>query len=109
VGRCAATFPRSPTKPPVSQPTLVDHRDGTAEVCRRPRVVKPAIIVRTQAERRGLIQAHISLIEYILVQELAHLGHRSHDRMFWDSVGQRLPVYDQRRVRRRELGPSLVG
>jgi predicted metal-dependent hydrolase len=55
-----------------------------------------------------IIQAHIPLIEYVLVHELAHLGNRSHDREFWDAVEQWLPDYEQRRARLREIGPSLV-
>ena len=49
-----------------------------------------------------------SLIEYVLVHELAHLGNWSHDQKFWDAVGQWLPDYEERRARLRELGPSLV-
>jgi hypothetical protein len=95
--------------------------DRLGWVCRTLRVEKPSIIVREQAKRWGscdrngvlrinwrIIQAHIPLIEYVLVHELAHLGNRSHDGRFWDAVGQWLPDYDQRRARLRELGPSLV-
>jgi predicted metal-dependent hydrolase len=95
--------------------------DRLADVCRFLRIDKPSIIVREQKKRWGscdrngvlrinwrIIQAHIPLIEYVLVHELAHLGNRSHDRAFWDAVGQWLPDYEQRRARLRELGPSLV-
>jgi predicted metal-dependent hydrolase len=106
--------------------SLKEHADlylpsRLAEVCRLFRIEKPSMIVCEQAKRWGscdrsgvlrinwrIIQAHIPLIEYVLVHELAHLGHRSHDRGFWRSVGQWLPDYDQRRARLRELGPSLV-
>ena len=53
-------------------------------------------------------ECHIPLIEYVLVHELAHLGNRSHDRKFWDSVGQWLPDYEARKARLREIGASLV-
>ncbi len=95
--------------------------DRLAEVCRRLGIEKPSIIVREQAKRWGscdrngvlrvnwrIVQAHIPLIEYVLVHELAHLGNRNHDRAFWQAVGEWLPDYDQRRARLRELGPSLV-
>jgi predicted metal-dependent hydrolase len=85
------------------------------------RIKKPSVVVREQRKRWGscdgngvlrinwrIIQAHIPLIEYVLVHELAHLGNRSHDRRFWDAVAQWLPDYEQRRARLRELGPSLV-
>jgi predicted metal-dependent hydrolase len=95
--------------------------DRLAEVCRLLRIKRPSIIVREQTKRWGscdrngvlrinwrIIQAHIPLIEYVLVHELAHLGNRTHDRKFWDAVGQWLPDYDQRRARLREIGASLV-
>jgi predicted metal-dependent hydrolase len=106
--------------------SLKEHADlyipgRLAEVCRLLRIERPSIIVREQAKRWGscdrsgvlrinwrIIQAHIPLIEYVLVHEMAHLGHRGHDRNFWDALGQWLPDYEDRRARLRELGPSLV-
>ena len=95
--------------------------DRLAEVCRLLRVEKPSIIVCEQKKRWGscnrdgvlrinwrIIQAHIPLIEYVLVHELAHLGNRNHDRNFWQAVGYLLPDYEDRKARLRELGPSLV-
>jgi predicted metal-dependent hydrolase len=95
--------------------------DRLADVCRLLRMEKPSIVVREQAKRWGscdrhgvlrinwrIIQAHIPLIEYVLVHELAHLQHRGHDRAFWRAVGEWMPDYDERRARLRELGPSLV-
>ena len=92
-----------------------------ADVCRLLRIERPSIVVREQAKRWGscdrhgvlrinwrIIQAHIPLIEYVLVHELAHLQHRGHDRAFWRAVGEWMPDYDDRRSRLRELGPSLV-
>lgn len=95
--------------------------DRLADVCGRLRVVPPSIIVCEQRKRWGscdrsgvlrinwrIVQAHVSLIEYVLVHELAHLGNRNHDRSFWDAVGQWLPDYEDRKARLRELGSSLV-
>jgi predicted metal-dependent hydrolase len=91
------------------------------EVCRRLRIERPGMVVREQAKRWGscdrsgvlrinwrIIQAHLPLIDYVLVHELAHLKNRGHDRKFWDAVGQWLPDYEQRRARLLALGPSLV-
>jgi predicted metal-dependent hydrolase len=91
------------------------------DVCRLLRIDTPSIVVREQKKRWGscdrngvlrinwrIIQAHIPLIEYVLVHELAHLKNRAHDRSFWREVGQWLPDYEQRRARLGELGPSLV-
>jgi predicted metal-dependent hydrolase len=91
------------------------------DVCRLLRIEKPSLVVREQKRRWGscdvngvlrinwrIIQAHIPLIEYVLVHELAHLGNRNHNRKFWNAVAQWLPDYEQRRARLRELGPSLV-
>ena len=90
-------------------------------VCRLLGVEKPSIIVCEQKKRWGscdrrgvlrinwrIIQAHIPIIEYVLVHEIAHLHHRGHDRAFWEAVGQWLPDYEERKARLRELGPSLV-
>jgi predicted metal-dependent hydrolase len=95
--------------------------DRLADLCVLLDIEKPSLIVREQAKRWGscdrhgvlrvnwrIIQAHIPLIEYVLVHELAHLQNRSHDRAFWDAVGQWLPDYDDRRARLREMGARLV-
>lgn len=90
-------------------------------VCLRLGVEAPSIVVREQAKRCGscdrhgvlrinwrIIQAHIPLIEYVLVHELAHVDHAKHDAAFWRAVGRWMPDYEQRRARLRELGPSLI-
>jgi predicted metal-dependent hydrolase len=95
--------------------------DRLGWVCRTLRIDKPSIVVCEQRKRWGscdrngvlrinwrIVQAHIPLIEYVLVHELAHLQHRGHDRAFWAAVGQWMPDYEERRARLRELGPSLV-
>ena len=91
------------------------------DLCQRLDVAKPSLVVREQAKRWGscdrggvlrinwrIIQAHIPLIEYVLVHELGHLGNPKHDAVFWRAVGRWMPDYEERRARLRELGPSLV-
>ena len=55
-----------------------------------------------------IIQALASLIDHVLVHELAHLPHRGHDWAFWQTVGRWLPDYETRSSLLRELGPSLL-
>ena len=95
--------------------------DRLAGLCLRLGIEKPSLFVRQQAKRWGscdrggvlrinwrIIQAHIPLIEYVLVHELAHLGNPNHDAAFWRAVGRWMPDYEERRGRLRELGPSLA-
>ena len=48
-----------------------------------------------------------SLIEYIVVHELAHLTHRDHSTGFWSLVSEAMPDAQQRRQRLREAGRAL--
>jgi predicted metal-dependent hydrolase len=53
------------------------------------------------------IQLPVSLIDYIIVHELAHVGQPSHTPAFWDTVQRALPDSDQRRRRLATTGTSL--
>lgn len=55
-----------------------------------------------------VIQAPMSLVEYVVVHELTHLKHPRHDRVFWAAVARALPDYEERKDRLRRLGPRLV-
>lgn len=44
-----------------------------------------------------LVQLDWSLIDYVIVHELAHTRHKHHQREFWDEVASILPDYKERR------------
>ena len=92
-----------------------------AEVCSRHGLKKPVMAVGEQKARWGscdargtlrinwrIIQAPVSLVDYVLLHELTHRVHPAHDRAFWAALGQKMPDYEDRRRRLREMGPSLV-
>lgn len=54
-----------------------------------------------------IIQAPMSLIEYVVAHELVHLRHPDHTREFWAALGRVMPDYDGRRRRLREVGVRL--
>ena len=55
-----------------------------------------------------LIHLPISQIDYVVVHELAHLREMNHSPRFWDTVGEVMPDYAQRRqaLRQTPLGLS---
>jgi predicted metal-dependent hydrolase len=55
-----------------------------------------------------VLQAPVTLVDYVLVHELTHLIHEDHSREFWATVGRVMPDYENRKTRLRELGPGLV-
>jgi hypothetical protein len=55
-----------------------------------------------------IVQAPSALVEYVVVHELVHLGHRHHTPAFWAALGRIIPDYEARRTRLRTLGPALV-
>jgi hypothetical protein len=53
------------------------------------------------------MQLPTSLVDYVLVHELAHIGQPRHTPAFWASVERALPGYDQRRVRLATTGATV--
>jgi len=79
------------------------------------------VLIRNQRQRWGscspdgalrfnwrVIQLEPSLIDYVVVHELAHLLIRNHSGQFWDVVGRVLPDYRLRRQRLKEAGAHVV-
>ncbi|HXH20442.1 MAG TPA: SprT family zinc-dependent metalloprotease [Dehalococcoidia bacterium] len=54
-----------------------------------------------------IIMADPSLIDYVVVHELAHLLVRHHSADFWSLLASVMPDFAERRRRLRELGPHL--
>jgi len=55
-----------------------------------------------------IIQAPVSLIDYVVAHELVHLLHRHHTPDFWAALGRLLPDYEERRDALRRIGERLV-
>ena len=86
---------------------------------RRVGLDEPRVRVRNQHRRWGscapgvlrfnwrIVQAPVSLVDYVVVHELTHLLHDDHGKAFWAALGRALPDYEVRRAALRRLGPSL--
>jgi len=79
------------------------------------------ILIRDQRERWGscgldgtlrfnwrIVMAPPSLIDYVIVHELAHLRVRTHSPAFWAEVSRLIPDYLIRRARLKEIGSTLT-
>jgi hypothetical protein len=55
-----------------------------------------------------IMQAPMTLVDYVVAHELVHLTHRHHGDRFWAALGRVMPDYDQRRQALVELGASYV-
>jgi predicted metal-dependent hydrolase len=94
--------------------------EDTARWAQKLGVAAPRVIVSEPEKRWGscskgvvrlnwrILQAPVSLIDYVVAHEVTHLLHEDHSRTFWATLGRVMPDYEARKVRLRELGPSLV-
>ena len=91
------------------------------ELCSRHMVEEPAMVVGEQKARWGscdargtvrinwrIVQAPVSLVDYVLLHEVTHLVQPAHDDAFWAALGRKMPDYERRRDRLRVLGADLV-
>lgn len=53
------------------------------------------------------MQLPVSLVDYVIVHELAHIGHPRYGLAFWATVERALPGHDQRRARLAAVGAAL--
>jgi predicted metal-dependent hydrolase len=54
-----------------------------------------------------IIQAPVSLVDYVVAHELIHLRHPNHTDRFWAFLGRAMPDYEVRKDRLRILGSQL--
>jgi len=78
------------------------------------------VLIRDQRQRWGscspdgtlrfnwrIVMAAPTLIDYVVVHELAHMQVRTHSPAFWAEVGRLMPDYGIRRALLKEQGPRL--
>jgi hypothetical protein len=55
-----------------------------------------------------IVQAPLSVLDYVVVHELAHRRYMHHQRSFWRAVGSVLPDYPRDRLWLRQHGTLLL-
>lgn len=53
------------------------------------------------------MQLPVSLLDYVIVHELAHIGQPRHTPAFWAAVERAMPDYEHRRIRLTKAGTNL--
>ena len=51
-----------------------------------------------------IIQAPMTVVDYVIVHELVHLQHWKHGPAFWQAAGRVVPDYKRRRQQPRQRG-----
>lgn len=54
-----------------------------------------------------IIQAPLSLVDYVVAHELTHLRHPDHTPKFWRALERVMPDYEKRKAALRTIGPRL--
>ncbi|MFH1097948.1 MAG: M48 family metallopeptidase [Candidatus Desantisbacteria bacterium] len=54
-----------------------------------------------------IMMAPVSVIEYVIVHELAHFKHKRHNAQFWNEVDKILPNYQNQITWLKQKGASL--
>jgi predicted metal-dependent hydrolase len=53
------------------------------------------------------MQLPVSLLDYVIVHELAHIGQPRHTAAFWAAIERAMPGYEQRKIRLATTGTTL--
>jgi predicted metal-dependent hydrolase len=54
-----------------------------------------------------IVQAPLSLVDYVVLHELTHAKHPNHTHEFWAAIGRVMPDYEERKARLRSVGQCL--
>ena len=86
-------------------------RERVSLWCRKLGVEEPKVIITSQQRRWAscsaagiirvnwrIVQAPLSLLDYVIGHELAHLRHHGHSRAFWRTLGAAMPDYEKRKA-----------
>jgi predicted metal-dependent hydrolase len=95
-------------------------RDRAEHWARQMGLRPPQVVLAAQQKRWGsctanglvrlnwrIVQAPMSLIDYVVAHELVHLRRHEHSPAFWRALAVVMPEYEARRQALRELGPGL--
>ena len=84
-------------------------------------IKEPKVVLAAQEKRWGsctahgtvrlnwrIIQAPLSLLDYVVAHELVHLRHHEHSPAFWRALAVVMPGYEERRRALRHMGTGLT-
>lgn len=88
--------------------------------CSKLEVAVPRVLIREQEKRWGscssgvlrfnwrVVQAPMSLVDYVVGHEAVHLLHDDHGKAFWSQLGRVMPDYEHHRMRLMTLGRTWI-